>query len=149
MLIIKPLTEEYIEEVSLIEAQSFSMPWKSEDFLNMISHDYAHYYVALCDGEVIGCCGVISSFEDGDVSNVVIKEEYRGRGHGEQMLTYIMEDCRKKGIVNFTLEVRPSNTAAVSLYKKLGFEECGIRKNFYEKPTEDALIMWLRASEEK
>lgn len=147
MLTFSRLTEKEIEAVSRIEEETFSMPWKPQDFLDMISHDYAYYIVALLDDVPIGCCGIINACGDGDISNVVIKEEYRNKGYGEQMLRYLMEQSRELGVENYTLEVRASNTAAISLYKKLGFLECGVRKNFYEKPTEDGLIMWYRPSE--
>lgn len=148
MLTFEELTEADVEEVSRIEEESFSMPWKPSDFMDMIRLDYAYYIVAKLDGKPIGCCGVRNMCGDGEITNVVISKDYRKRGYGERMFEYLLESSKPRGVVNFTLEVRCSNKAAISMYKKFGFVEEGIRPNFYEKPQEDGLIMWLRSSEE-
>ena len=82
--------------------------------------------------------------EEADITNVAVDVPFRGRGIGFLMLQELMRIGRERGVEAFTLEVRQSNQAAISLYERLGFENCGIRKNFYEKPTEHAVIMWKR-----
>ena len=70
------------------------------------------------------------------------KKNFRRKNVAENMLNKLFYECGKKGVSDITLEVRETNVPAISLYEKLGFEEAGIRKNFYEKPVENALIMW-------
>ena len=142
-LIIREMTKEDVHEASLIEEEAFSMPWKESDFLEMISRPYAHYYVVCLGEKIIGICGVIDLQGEGDVSNVAIASSMRGRGFGSYMVRYVLDECRKMGMSEFTLEVRVSNAPAIALYKNTGFTEVGIRPKFYERPTEDALMMKL------
>lgn len=97
-----------------------------------------------CTGQIIGCCGIWQSFEDGEIMNVAIKPQYRRRGLAVALLHRLMEQAGERGIRNFTLEVREGNRAAIGLYQSLGFQTEGIRKNFYSNPQENALIMWKR-----
>ncbi len=139
-----PMERSDVDRVSELEEEAFSMPWSRDAFLEMIEKDNARYYVAKRDGHVIGGCGVIMAAGEGNITNVVVDEKERNRGVGCKLLKYLMEDGIKNGISAFTLEVRVSNDAAIHLYKKLGFFSEGIRPNFYEKPVEDAMIMWKR-----
>lgn len=144
MILIRELTAADVEEVSRIEAETFSMPWSAEDFLEMVSADYAYYYVAEFDGEIAGCCGIRNIAGEGEITNVVVAEKHRRKGIGRKMLEYMLERASEAGIGACTLEVRVSNSKAIALYESLGFTGEGIRPRFYEKPVEDALIMWKR-----
>ena len=143
-LIIKPLTEENVDAVCVLEEEAFSMPWHRESFLEMIMNKDACYLVGISGQEVVASCGLRNIVGDGEITNVVTKASERGKGIGKQMLLSLMEEGTKMGVEAFTLEVRKSNMAAIHLYERLGFVTEGIRKNFYEEPTEDALIMWKR-----
>lgn len=144
MVEIRPLRKEDAAIVSEIESRTFSMPWKTEDFLDMVEADYAYYYVAEEDGILLGCCGIRNMAGDGEITNVVVDAPYRRRGIAKKMMKYMLELAPSHGIRNCTLEVRVSNEAAIHLYEELGFKGEGIRPGFYEKPKEDALIMWKR-----
>lgn len=141
---VRELCEEHIEPLSRIESESFSMPWSPKDFRDLLSRDYCMYLVALVDGEVAGCCGMTMICGEGNIDNVVVAERFRNRGIAGVMLKELIERGEAAGIDAFTLEVRVSNEAAIHLYEKLGFVSEGIRPNFYEKPVEDADIMWRR-----
>ena len=141
---IKPLTEEYVDQVCVLEEEAFSMPWHRESFLEMIANKDACYLVGLHGEEVVASCGLRNIVGDGEITNVVTKTSARGNGIGKQMLVKLMEEGVAMGVEAFTLEVRKSNQTAIRLYEKLGFVTEGIRKNFYEDPIEDALIMWKR-----
>ena len=143
-LLIKPLTEENVDAVCVLEEEAFSMPWHRESFLEMILNKDACYLVGIMEGEVVASCGLRNIVGDGEITNVVTKASERGKGIGKQMLLRLMEEGVKMGVEAFTLEVRVSNYGAIHLYEKLGFHKEGIRKNFYEKPREDGLIMWKR-----
>lgn len=133
-----------VERISELEEETFSMPWSRDAFLEMIEKPDARYYVAELEGQVVGGCGVLMVLDEGNITNVVVDKNVRNCGIGTQMLRYLIEDGYRNGINAFTLEVRVSNTAAIHVYEKLGFFSEGIRPNFYEKPTEDAMIMWKR-----
>lgn len=127
-----------------IERDSFSQPWSEIGFRDTIKGKDALYLVARLEDsrELAGYCGLLQSFDTADVMNVAVRKDLQGRGIGYAMLLYLMELGRARGVLRFTLEVRKSNTAALRLYEKLGFVFAGNRKNFYQKPAEDAVIMW-------
>ena len=143
-VIIKPLTEEYVDQVCVLEEEAFSMPWHRESFLEMIANENACYLVALIGEEVVASCGLRHIVGEGEITNVVTKHTCRGLGIAKKMLLALLEEGTKMGAKEFTLEVRVSNDPAIHLYESLGFVSEGVRKNFYEEPTEDALIMWKR-----
>lgn len=144
MITFRKMEEKDIEEVSRIEEEAFSMPWSPKSFLEMIQRENVSYVVAQEDEKILGFCGMLQVLDEGDITNVAVAEESRGKGIGSRMLSYMMEEGKKHGITAYTLEVRVSNAAAIHVYEKLGFVSAGIRKNFYDKPKEDANIMWKR-----
>ena len=145
MISIRELRYEDVDAVCRLEEEAFSMPWHKQSFIEMIENKDALYLVAIEDSQVVGCCGLRSIVGEGDISNIVVKKEFQGRGIAQLMLKELMETGTKRfQIESFTLEVRLSNQNAIHIYEKLGFNSEGIRKNFYEKPTEDAMIMWKR-----
>ena len=143
---IRPMEEKDLDEVCRMEEEAFSMPWHRESFLEMIQNENALYLVALNDkDEILGSCGVLNIVGDGNVTNVVVDQKHRKLGIGSILMEALLrKGSEELGIDAFTLEVRVSNQSAIRLYEKMGFENAGIRKNFYEKPTEDAIIMWKR-----
>ncbi len=141
---IRRLRAEDIETISRIESESFTTPWSAKDFRDLLARDYCMYLVALADGEIAGCCGLTNICQEGNIDNVVVAERFRNRGIAFAMLKELIAMGEEAGIRAFTLEVRVGNAAAIHLYEKLGFVSEGIRPGFYEKPTEDASIMWRR-----
>lgn len=127
-----------------MEAQAFSMPWSQKDFENLLSHPYCFYLVALAEGEIAGCCGYTRSCDEATIDNVVVSEKFRNRGIAQAMLKELISRGEADSVRAFTLEVRVSNEPAIHIYEKIGFESAGIRPGFYEKPREDAIIMWRR-----
>ena len=144
MIHYRQMIPEDVPVISKLEEETFSMPWSAEDFRQMIEKEDARYYVAEEDGELLGGCGVLLIVGEGNITNVVIKPEARNRGIGTGLLQYLIEEGYREGLNAFTLEVRVSNQAAIHVYEKVGFVSEGVRPHFYEKPTEDALIMWKR-----
>lgn len=143
-LVIRSMEHGDIECVSCIEAECFSMPWSSEAYRKALEDDKCLYLVALLDGTVVGMCGVMNLLGEGDINNVAVTADKRGQGIAFAMLCELIKRGEERGIVDFTLEVRVSNQAAIHTYEKLGFVSEGIRPKFYEKPIEDAMIMWRR-----
>lgn len=141
---IRPMEREDVDEVSRLEEETFSMPWSRDAFLKMVTKEDAAYYVAESDSGIVGGCGVLMIAGEGNITNVAVSESTRNKGIGTRLLKYMMEEGYRNGLTAFTLEVRVSNAAAIHVYEKLGFRSEGIRPNFYEKPVEDAMIMWKR-----
>ncbi len=140
---IRKMTEADLPEVCAIENEIFSDPWSEEDFRNSLLDEKNDYLVAVIDDTVVGYCGFWGVAGEGDIFNVAVRKEYRRQKVGGTMLRALIKKGIARGITSFTLEVRYSNEAAIRLYEALGFERAGIRKEFYTKPKEDAVIMWL------
>ena len=143
-LIIRPMEPEDVESVSRIEAECFTMPWSAEAYRGVLKDDRYLYLEAVADGQVAGMCGVTNILGEGDINNVAVTAKYRGQGIAFRMLSELISRGEALGITEFTLEVRVSNEPAIHVYEKLGFRSEGIRPRFYEKPIEDAMIMWRR-----
>ncbi|MCI8531761.1 MAG: ribosomal protein S18-alanine N-acetyltransferase [Lachnospiraceae bacterium] len=127
-----------------LESRYFSMPWSQKQLQESLENPDYLFLVLEREGKVAGYAGLIQAAEEGDITNVVLAEECRGAGLGKALVAALLEEGEKRGIREFTLEVRVSNTLAVHVYEALGFVKEGIRKRFYEKPSEDAWIMWRR-----
>ncbi|HEX3021156.1 MAG TPA: ribosomal protein S18-alanine N-acetyltransferase [Lachnospiraceae bacterium] len=143
MITIEQMVEKDLEEVVQLEKDIFSDPWSKESFLSSITSGNCIYLVVRDAEELVAYCGMYLVIDEGQIANVAVRKEYRNQNIGATMLKKLMEMGLQKGAVNFTLEVRVTNLPAIHLYEKIGFTHAGIRKNFYEKPTEDAYIMWL------
>lgn len=143
-MIIRRMRSDDLSEVVRIENDNFSMPWSMKSFEDSLSRDYNIYLVAEEDGKIAGYCGMLLSPFEGQINNVCVDKAFRCRGIGSKMLKSLLETGKERGITEFTLEVRKSNEKAIALYEKLGFVSEGIRKGFYDRPKEDAVIMWIR-----
>lgn len=98
------------------------------------------------EGKIAGYCGAWIVIDESHITNIAILPEYRGQKLGEALLRKMIEISISMGVVRMTLEVRVSNSVAISLYEKLGFQKGGIRKNYYTDNQEDAYVMWVNFS---
>lgn len=144
MLQIDDMRKEDLEQVSTMEAACFSMPWSKKSFEENLNRSDAVYVVARDGEKVLGYCGAYVILNEADINQVAVEPLHRKKGVGGKMLAALLDKLGKAGADAVTLEVRKSNEAAIALYESMGFVTEGIRKNFYEKPVEDALIMWKR-----
>ena len=140
MIEIVRMSREHLCEVAQIEQLCFSDPWSVES-LELMLGEQATGLVAIEDGKLLGYVGMICVLDEGQIINVATHPDARRRGVGRALMSAIEQLAKDKGIVFLSLEVRESNSAARSLYSSLGWVECGIRKNFYSKPTENACVM--------
>ncbi|MCM1100092.1 MAG: ribosomal protein S18-alanine N-acetyltransferase [Clostridium sp.] len=143
-VIIRPLRETDVPGLARIEREIFSMPWSEKAFLELLEHPYSLYMVAESEGRPIGCAGLTMLDNEGDIEKVMVEEARRGQGVGAVLLEELLREAARRGVRDFTLEVRAGNRPAIRLYEKFGFAAEGLRPNFYTKPPEDALIMWRR-----
>jgi [ribosomal protein S18]-alanine N-acetyltransferase len=148
--IIRLMTIEDIEAVFQVEEDAFPTPWKPSVFINELhANKFAHYFVCEVEGEVIGYCGLWVIGEDAQITNIAVHTSARGQKRGEELLSYAMAYAKEMGARHLSLEVRVSNNVAQGLYKKLGFQPGGIRKNYYTDNQEDAMVMWVNINEEQ
>ena len=141
---IRFMEEQDIEQVYKIEVSTFSKPWSKDDFQKSIQNPDHIYMVAEESGTIVGYCGMWCIAGEGQITNVAVAKEFRGKGIARELFPSFLQQGYENNIQEFTLEVRISNQPAIGLYEKYGFKNEGIRKNFYENPTEDAIIMWKK-----
>lgn len=135
------MTEAEVPQVAAIEAEVFTCPWSEKGFLDTLYQDNVRFYLAVEGNTVLGYCGIYMAADEGEITNVAVKPEFRRCHIADEMLQALLSDSEAEGIRHIYLEVRVSNAAAIGLYEKHGFTRKGIRKNFYEKPQEDAYVM--------
>ncbi|NLT62955.1 MAG: ribosomal protein S18-alanine N-acetyltransferase [Clostridiales bacterium] len=133
----------HIDEIEAIENDCFPLPWKRRDLENQMNADNCIFLAAVDDNDsVMGYVGLMFVLDEGYISNIAVAPEYRRRGIAGSLIKALVERTKNK-LAFLTLEVRESNAPAISLYKKHGFKAVGLRKNYYEKPKENALLMTL------
>lgn len=140
-MLIRKMTFDDIQSAVQIEKECFSLPWSEKSFQDSLERDDTLFLVCEEGIEITGYIGMYLSFDEGNITNVAVSPLYRKKGYGEALVSSAKELAKEKQIEKIFLEVRVSNTPAISLYKKMGFENLGVRKNFYEHPQEDASIM--------
>ena len=138
---IRKMTEEDVAAVAALEAENFSRPWSYDAFFQTLSDENYIVLIAKEKDAFLGYCVLLCTGEEADITNVCTASAARGKGVAIEMMTALMEAGKSRGVAEFFLEVRESNTPARKLYTKLGFEEIGLRKNYYEEPREHAVLM--------
>ncbi|WP_226647577.1 ribosomal protein S18-alanine N-acetyltransferase [Mesobacillus subterraneus] len=138
------MTVDDLDEVMEVEVNSFTIPWSREAFFNELTkNQFAQYLIVEVDQKVVGYCGVWIIVDEAHITNIALLPEYRGLKLGEALMAKVMELAREMDAMRMTLEVRVSNVRAQNLYRKFGFEEGAIRKQYYTDNMEDALVMWV------
>ena len=138
---IRRMTENDIDGVYKVETNSFAIPWSRKAFADELSNRIALYFVAESDGQIAGYAGMWEVADEGDITNIAVLPEYRGKGIGKMLLNELFSEAKQRKMSLITLEVRESNHVARHLYKSCGFENVGIRKNYYADNRENAVIM--------
>ena len=140
---IVPMTADHLEELEKLERICFSRPWSRKMLAEELENQCAAFLVAedSVSGRVLGYAGLMVVADEGYITNVAVFPEYRRQGIAAQILQVFVQFAEANRLAFLTLEVRPSNAAAIALYQGFGFEEVGRRKNYYGLPKEDALIL--------
>lgn len=140
-MIVKPMQEGDLNQVVKIEEQLFSMPWTYDGFLGGMNQDGSIFLVAKMEEKVVGYLGMYCAFDEAEITNVGVDQQMWNQGIGQILMDAALKQARQEKIEHLILEVRKSNTQAIHLYKKTGFEEIGLRPGFYELPREDGIVM--------
>ncbi len=141
------MTEAQAPQIAALEAASFSLPWDEAAIRRELDNKLSLWLTAVEDGRVLGYAGSQTVFEDADILNVCTAPAARRRGIAEALMRELERQLIPRGAEQITLEVRASNEPAIALYQKLGYQQIGLRKNYYEKPREDAVLMQKALSE--
>ena len=143
--IIVPIEQRYISPIAKLEKVCFSEPWSAEGLLDSYKSG-TKFFAAENGSRLIGYIGIKAVIDEGYITNVAVFPQYRRQGAATALINKVFEFAKEKSLSFVSLEVRVSNSEAVSLYEKLGFVTEGQRKDFYRNPREDALIMTKRFS---
>ena len=130
-----------LEQVMTIEEANFSVPWTETGFFTFLLREDTLFLVAEEGEKILGYCGVVTVQDEGDITNVAVEKNSQNQGIGKKLLEEMFQRTQKAGVCRLFLEVRAGNAAALHLYEKMGFVQMGIRKNYYEQPEEDGVVM--------
>lgn len=145
---IREMTEKDLSRVHALATSCFSDAWSEQSFRDSLNEASAYLVVAedVCKN-VVGYACLYTSYDEGEIVNVAVDPAERQKGYGAALVQALLQRGRALDVKHFFLEVRMSNIAGKLLYTRMGFAECGIRKGFYEKPKEDAVLMFRNESE--
>ena len=134
--------ESHLEQIEAIERQCFSCPWTLEQLRSQLGGE-RHVFLAAVDtgGAVLGYVGMMHVLDEGYISNVAVAPAYRRQGVAGTLISALMTRAEELALAFVTLEVRAGNEPAKALYAKHGFVPVGRRKNYYDLPKEDAILM--------
>lgn len=134
-----------VDRVVEIEHEAFTSPWKAETFLTLLERPGAELWVLEHpeDG-VVGYAVLWCILDQGELANIAVTAEHRGHGLGAFLLDRVIDVARSRGVESLYLEVRMSNVDAIRLYRSFGFKDLAVRKDYYDAPKEDALVMMIR-----
>lgn len=141
MPIFRNMTGEDAEAVAFLEQLNFQDAWTCKSILETYHQTQSFVTVAEEEGEIIGYCIIYFVLDEGEIARIAVHPKKQHQGIGKRLLDYTCKIGREKGIRCLMLDVREHNRAARKFYEQYGFTKDGIRKNFYEKPIEDAVLM--------
>ena len=144
---IDKLKESEIPQIAELEKLCFTSPWSEESIKSTFKNASNKFFTAI-ENDIIGYIGVSISADEGYILNVAVHPDFRGRGAGKALVSFVIENYKEK-LSFLTLEVRPSNIVALKLYSSLGFKKVGERKNYYSNPLENALLLTKYFNSEK
>lgn len=147
MIVIRTMSERDSSAVWELEKKCFSVPWSEESIRAMFSEKGYWNLTARDDGSLVGYIGMKAVLDEADITNVAVDPDRRRQGIGKMLLRGLLAKAGELRIRRIFLEVRVSNTAARALYEQAGFRTVDVRKNYYEKPKEDAYIMVWESGE--
>ena len=138
---IRLMREDDLETVSRIEQVSYSVPWSEATFRGLLRRRDAELLVAERDGGLVGYAIFWQVLDQGELGNVAVEPQARRLGVARRLIREVMERAAARGVRELFLEVRPSNLGARRLYDSYGFVPVGRRRNYYQEPVEDAVVM--------
>lgn len=140
--VIRPAGTKDLNDISAIESEAFSNPWHADTFYSLLSRERVRFLVAASsESGVLGYAVLWWVLEQAELANLAVRGDHRRMGIGGALLDRALEDAIGLGIESVFLEVRRSNESAQVLYSTRGFRQISIRRDYYQNPREDALIL--------
>ena len=146
---VRPMAEADLKAILSIEGRCFPDPWSEGIFRSALGDELCFWLVAETGGALAGYAGMQSVLDEGYIDNVAVDPAFRRRGAASALLKAMTGEAKRRSLAFLSLEVRAGNDGAIALYAAFGFETLGIRKGYYLKPPEDALIMTKFFTEEE
>ena len=140
-LSLRPMTPSDVPEVARIETAAFSTPWSEETFRSLVGRSGVEFWVAEWGDQLAAYAILWKVLDEGELANIAVRRDLQGRGIGSGLLSRMLEVAEDAGVRSLYLEVRESNGLAREMYARRGFEEIGVRKGYYEGPSEDARVL--------
>lgn len=140
-LSLRAMTASDVPEVARIERTAFSTPWSEATFRSLLERSGVELWVAEWGGELAAYAILWSVQDEGELANIAVRGDLRGRGIGSGLLSRMLKVAEDSGVRSLYLEVRESNELAREMYARRGFHEIGVRKAYYEDPREDARVL--------
>jgi [ribosomal protein S18]-alanine N-acetyltransferase len=138
---LRTMTALDVPSVVAIEQESYSVPWSESTFRGLLRRRDADMIVAEAGARVIGYAIFWTVLDQSELGNVAVTLGWRQRGIGERLVAEVIRRADHRGVREVFLEVRPSNERARRLYERFGFSQVGRRRNYYQEPVEDALVL--------
>lgn len=135
------MDESHVAAIAELEKRCFNDPWSEKSIATELTSKLSCWLVAMEGETLVGYVGSQSVLGESDMMNIAVHPEHRRKGIAEALVTSLVTELTARGNHSLMLEVRPSNTPAITLYEKLGFTQVGRRPNYYRNPKEDALIL--------
>ena len=140
-MMITTMNATHVSQVAELEKLCFSDPWSEKSVASELNNPLSLWLVAQEGERLAGYVGSQTVLDETDMMNIAVHPDYRRCGVAQQLVVQLVADLKRRGSRCLTLEVRASNDPARKLYEKLGFQQIGLRKNYYRNPREDALIL--------
>ena len=141
MMKIELMTADHVPQIAELEKICFNDPWSEKSIASELDNRLSLWLVAMDGDRVAGYVGSQSVLGETDMMNIAVHPDFRRRGIAEELVMKLVEELKVRGNHSLMLEVRVSNDPARNLYEKLGFQQVGLRKNYYRNPKEDACIL--------
>ena len=141
MIRLEQMTSAHVAQIAQLEKLCFSDPWSENSVASELNNRLSLWLVAMDGDTVAGYVGSQSVLNGADMMNIAVHPDYRRQNIGRTLVLALCDALREKGVQFLMLEVRQSNAPAISLYEQLGFEQVGLRPNYYRNPKENALIL--------
>ena len=136
-----PMTLAHVSQVAELECICFSDPWSETSIASELDNRLSLWLVAVDGERVAGYVGSQSVMGWADMMNIAVHPDYRRQGIAYELVERLVAALQENDVTCLTLEVRASNAPAKALYEKQGFQQVGLRPNYYRNPKEDALIL--------
>lgn len=143
-------TEADVDAIQTLERACFGQAWTREQYLNELADTRLTYSLVARERELVVAYASLQTFGDeAHIPSVAVRPEYRRRGLGRRLVERLLRHAVERGVAEVWLEVRSRNEPAIALYEQRGFVTAGRRRNYYDEPLDDGLLMVLRLASDE